>query len=179
MTDPAAIRLTLALPGLPALSVGLNRLRTDIADWTPFWTERFAPFFYRMVQQDFVLEGGASGSPWAPLSPRYAAWKAVHFPGKGILVRSGALKASLASGSAPGAIFATTPTTLELGTTVPYGIYHQLGGAHLPQRPPLRVTAEFMRQVGKQMQAFVQDAWTARRKDFIADVAQGIHARLG
>lgn len=176
MSDPAALRLTLGLPGLPALSVGLSRLRTDISDWTKFWTERFAPFFYRMVQQDFVLEGGASGASWAALSPAYAAWKAQHFGGRGILVRSGALKASVSGPDAAGAIFRPGPTALEIGTSVPYAMYHQIGGARLPQRPPLRVNAAFMSVVGKDLQKFVQDAWTERRKAFTADVAAGIRA---
>lgn len=174
MSDPAALRLTLAFPGLPELSVGLSRLRTDIADWTKFWTERFAPFFYRMVQQDFVLEGGASGASWAPLSPAYAAWKAEHFPGKGILVRSGALKASLAAADAPGAIFRTTPTSLELGTSARGALYHQLGGKHLPQRPPMRVSAAFMSTVGKDLQKFVQEAWQLRRQEFVAAAKAGM-----
>lgn len=178
MSDRAALRLTLALPGLPALSVGLSRLRTDISDWTTFWTERFAPFFYDQVQRDFVLEGGNSGASWAPLSPLYAAWKAKQFPGRGILVRSGALKASLASSGGPGAVFRTTPTALEIGTSVPYAMFHQQGTGSMPQRPPLRVNAAFMSVVGKDLQKFVQDAWAERRKDFVADVQAGIRTGL-
>lgn len=191
MADRAALRLTLALPGLPALSVGLSRLRTDISDWTTFWRERFAPFFYYTIQQDFVLEGGASGTSWAALSPAYAAWKRKQFPGKGILVRSGALKASLASKDAAGAIFRATPTDLEVGTSVPYARYHQYGtrerigflqlgtlGSGMPQRPPMRVNAAFMGVVGKDLQKFVQDAWKERRKDFAADVQSGLNSGL-
>lgn len=178
MADRAALRLTLALPGLPALSVGLSRLRTDISDWTTFWRERFAPFFYDQIQRDFVLEGGNSGASWAPLSPAYAAWKAQQFPGRGILVRSGALKASLASPDAAGAIFRTTPTALEVGTSVPYAMAHQIGTSRMPQRSPLRVNAAFMSVVGKDLQKFVQDAWTARRQAFVSDVKSGINEGL-
>lgn len=163
----SALDFTVALPGLPALTVGLSRLRTDIADWTPFWRDVFAPTFYRWVQQDFVLEGGGSGSSWAPLSPAYAAWKQQHYPGKGILVRSGALKASLSGPDADQAIFRPTPTSLEIGSTVPYGIYHQLGG-RLPQRPPLRVNEAFMRTMGKSLQVYVQQAWVKRRAEALA-----------
>lgn len=178
MPDRAALRLTLGLPGLPALSVGLSRLRTDISDWTKFWTERFAPFFYRMVQQDFVLEGGGSGASWAPLSPAYAAWKAQNFPGRGILVRSGALKASLAGPDAAGAIFRTTPTGLEIGTSISGALFQQLGTSRMPQRPPLRVNAAFMGVLGKEMQTFVQAAWVERRQAFVADVAAGVRSGI-
>lgn len=166
MTD--ALKFTIAMPGLPALSVALSRLRTDIADWTRFWTEEFAPYFYRNVQQDFVLEGGASGESWAPLSAQYAAWKAMHYPGTGILVRGGALKASLAGPDAPDAVFRPTATSLEIGTSVGYAQYHQFGTGRMPQRPPMRVNDAFMRVIGKSLQKFVQARWQERRAEMLA-----------
>lgn len=174
MADPAAIRFTLALPGLQALSVGLSRMRTDISDWTKFWRERFAPGFYRSVLEDFVLEGGHSGARWAPLSPAYAKWKASRFPGAGILVASGQLKASLSGPDAPLSVFRPGPTSLEIGTEVPYALAHQLGTRRMPQRPPLRMSAAFMTTVGKNLQAFVQDAWKERRQQFVSDVKSGL-----
>lgn len=191
MSD-AALWLTVALPGLQALSVGLSRLRADISDWTAFWRDRFGPSFYRQILEDFVLEGGSSGQRWAPLSSAYAAWKASRFPGAGILVRSGQLKASLLGPDAPHAIFRPGPTSLEVGTSVPYAIYHQTGAQWmkhnagrafgtnvvLPQRPPIRLTPAFMRVVGQNLQRFVQDAWTLRRQAFIADVKAGVSEGL-
>lgn len=174
MTDRAALRLTLSLPGLPSLSIGLSRLRTDIADWTDFWRTRFAPLFYVRTTQDFILEGGASGDRWAPLSPRYAAWKASRFPGAGILVRSGALKASLSGPTAPLAVFRPGPTSLDIGTGVGYARFHQLGTVRMPQRPPIRADAVFMRQLGKELQQHVQAVWALRRREFIDDVKTGI-----
>lgn len=181
-----ALELTVSLPGLQALTVALSRLRTDIADWRPFWEQRFAPFFYRQTLENFVLEGAGTGGRWAPLSPAYAVWKARHFPGTGILVRSGALKASLTSAQAPGAVFRAGPTSLEIGTSVPYAMAHQRGGARLRrrggaplrQRPPLRVDAAFMGVVGKSLQQYVHDAWTARRAAFVADIRQVLNERL-
>lgn len=173
MSDRAAVRLTIRLPGLAALSVGLSRLRTDISDWTAFWRDRFAPFFYYSIQQDFVLEGSGSGARWAPLSPAYAQWKAERFPNAGILVRSGALKTSLSGPTAPLAVFKPAATSLEIGTTAPGAIYHQLGTRFMPQRPPMRLTGAFMGVVGKDMQRWVQERWQERRADFAAEVARG------
>jgi phage gpG-like protein len=166
-----ALELTIALPGLQSLTVGLSRYRADIADWSTFWREKFAPFFYRWVLTDFVLEGGGSGATWAPLSPAYAAWKAKHYPGTGLLVRSGALKASLAGPEAPQAIFRPTTTSLTIGTSVPYGLPHQTGTSRMPQRPPLRVNAAFMQVVGKQLQLTIQEAWVKRRAEMGATPA--------
>lgn len=169
----APLRLTISLPGLPSLTTALSRYRTDIADWRPFWTQYFAPAFYQNVLQDFVLEGGGSGQSWAPLSTAYAIWKSRQFPGRGILVRSGVLKASLMGPDAPAAVFRATDTSLELGTSVPYGIYHQMGTSRMPQRPPLRLTPAFMETMGRSMQKFVQDAWVRRRAELIEPAAAG------
>ncbi len=166
MAGPALV-MTVSLPGLPSYSVGLSRLRAAIADWRPFWTDTFAPFFYREVLTDFVLEGGNSGDRWAPLASGYAKWKSAHYPGAGMLVRSGALKAALTSSTAEHAIFRATSDSLEIGTDLPYAMYHQRGTRRMPQRPPLRVNEAFMRVVGRSMQQYVQQAW----KRYVADGA--------
>lgn len=163
LTDRSA--LTFAMPGIANLQIGLSRLRTDIADWRPFWEAKFAPFFYRQNLENFVLEGAATGGRWAPLSTAYAQWKARHFPNAGILVRSGALKASLLSQAAPGAIFRSMPQALEVGTSTPYGVFHQSGTRRMPARPPLRVDEPFMVVVAKQLQRYIQETWKARQAE--------------
>lgn len=64
------------------------------------------------------------GDRWPQLSPRYAAWKAIHFPGKPILVRTGNLRRSMTEEGAPGNINIIGKTGAVFGTSVPYGIYH-------------------------------------------------------
>ena len=169
-------QLRLQMPGLDAQSTAIRNFAGAVTDWGPFWTDRFGPAFYEATQANFETAGAASGAPWAPLSPTYAAWKAKRFPGAPILVRSGALRQSLAGPRASGySIFRPTSTSLEIGSAVPYGIYHQMG-AHwtrmtshnerigmaivLPQRPPLRVSKAFMVTVGKLMQQHL--AWVRR-----------------
>lgn len=176
-----ALELTVAIPGLQPLTVALSRLRTDIADWRPFWEQRFAPFFYRQTLENFVLEGAGTGGRWAPLSPAYALWKARRFPGTGILVRSGALKASLTQPKAEGAVFRAGPTSLEIGTSIPYAMAHQnpKPGSRLPQRPPLRVDDAFMRVVGKSLQQYVQEAWVRRRGEMGAAFAGNLFGIAG
>lgn len=66
---------------------------------------------------------------WAPLSDNpegkgYATWKARHYPGKPILVRTGALKKSMITKGAEGNITAIGKTQAIFGTSIPYGIYH-------------------------------------------------------
>lgn len=171
LTDRSALSLQVSLPGLAPYVVGLNRYRAAIADWVPFWRDRFAPAFYQQTLENFVSEGGASGARWAPLSRAYAAWKAQRFPGNGILVRSGALKASLLGPGAPYSVFRPTSTSLDIGSSVPWGMFHQLGTRAMPQRPPLRLTPAFMSVMGKAMQRHVQAAWADARRGFVSVVA--------
>lgn len=174
--------IAITLPGLDPLVRGLSRMRVDIDDWRPFWTKYFAPFFYRMVQQDFLLEGGGSGASWAPLSPAYQQWKSARGFGNRILVRSGALKASLSGPAAAGAIFHANADSLEVGTSVPYALFHQLGtarrgaasgmrafrgyaygaGRGMPARPPMRLSPAFMDVLAKSMQQYIQGIWNTQ-----------------
>lgn len=153
---------SITMPGLPALQVGLDRLRHDITDWTSFWTDSFAPLFYREMVDQFVSEGALTGDRWAPLSPAYEIWKRKHFPGAGILMRSGQLKDSLMGSDAPGAIFRATSDSLEIGTSVGHGRYHQLGTRRLPQRPPLRVDQAFVTNIGRSLNKYVEKTWQSR-----------------
>lgn len=61
---------------------------------------------------------------WASLSEKYAAWKAVHYPGQPILVRTGALRQSMTTKGAEGNITAISKTSAIFGTSIRYGIYH-------------------------------------------------------
>jgi len=162
---PGALDLTIALPGVPSMRVALSRLRADIADWTPFWRDSFSPAFYRHVAETFAAEGGNTGFQWSALTPAYAKWKAARFPGNRVLVLHGTLQGSLIGPSAPQAIFRPTQTSLEIGTTVPYGILHQLGTRRMVARPPLRMTSAFMAALGKDLQRYVQTIWSQRRAE--------------
>lgn len=79
----------------------------------------------------------AAGLRWPPLSPRYAARKAIEFPGAPILVRTGTLRRSMTIQGASGNIAAISKTSAVFGTSVPYGIYHDSDAprkSNLPRR---------------------------------------------
>lgn len=161
-TGAPAFTFRFALPGQDLTAVGLSRLREDIGDWQPFWKSTFLPFFYRSELEHFVTEGGSTGPRFAPLSLSYALWKRRHAPGRGILQRWGALKASLTSESAPDAIVRMTTSTLDVGTGVSYARYHQFGTRRMPARPPMRVSPAFMAVVGAEMNRYVETIRKAR-----------------
>lgn len=88
-------------------------------------------------ERQFSSQGGYGSGGWSPLSPRYAAWKAKHYPGKPILQRTGELKASLTS--RPFGIDEVDLKTAVFGTGLPYSAYHQHGTDRMPMRKPLEV----------------------------------------
>ncbi|MCX7844361.1 MAG: phage virion morphogenesis protein [Candidatus Bipolaricaulota bacterium] len=103
-------------------------------DLRPVWA-CIARDFHEVETRQFATEGGL-GRPWPPLSPAYAAWKAKHYPGAPILVRTGRLRASLV-GSTRDTVEVMEPHMLRIGTRVPYALYHQTGTSRMPPRPPI------------------------------------------
>lgn len=117
---------------------------------TPVW-EALADRFLDDERRQFESEGGFGSGRWSPLSPRYAAWKAKHYPGRGILVRTGEGRASLTSGPQVRAI---TPTTMVIGSAVDHLRYHQRGDG-VPRRRPVELPASERAIWAKAVQRFV------------------------
>lgn len=147
------------------ISAALAKLKqfTGItADLTSFWTDVFAPRFLADIQENFDTQGGLVGG-WAPLSPGYAAWKAQRYGAHlGILELSLRLRGSLqwlGSDIGPEGIFRATPTSLEIGTSVPYGTFHQEGEG-VPQREFL-----FLRDDPDYYGDMWQEWFTERRRE--------------
>lgn len=113
----------------------------------------FADQLVRWNRENFESEGAAVGHRWSPLSPAYAEWKAVHFPGRPILVRTGRLKKSLTA--RPMGIEHITSEYVELGTDVPYAQYHQRGSRRLPQRKPVHLNEQMKRDLMKLLQRYL------------------------
>ncbi|NUQ01235.1 MAG: phage virion morphogenesis protein [Armatimonadetes bacterium] len=128
----SSIQFTVDIAGERQLSRTLHGLLGRVADWRPVfeaiaedWSESRAATF----GQEGAFEGGRK---WAPLSERYARWKARHFPGMPILQRTGALQRAT-----------TQPVTelsaqqLVLTIDNDYAVYHQSPAPRqvLPRRP--------------------------------------------
>lgn len=125
-----------------------------IADWREFWVTVFIPRYLEKVQQNFQTQGELSGrrAGWPDLSPRYAAWKSRHFPGRLILERTRRLRTSLGLSGVGGSdsVLQVRPTSLRLGTRVPYARYHTF------ERP-------FMVPIVQREWRPIIDAWVASR----------------
>lgn len=110
-----------------------------VQDLSPAF-ERILPLLQQYTESYLAAEGAHEGNPrFAPLSPRYARYKAKRYPNAPILTRSGRMRQSLA-GITTDSIADITPDTLTYGTRVPYALYHQTGTRKMPKRPPLKLS---------------------------------------
>ncbi len=150
------LTLTFSVPGAERVKVGLDRFHEGLRDFRPFWRDYAFPLLAERTQRNFETQGGFVGG-WPPLSASYAAWKAKHYPGKPILRREDTLMNSLTWSGAPGpgGIATADESRAEWGTTVPYGIFHQRGGGHLPKRQVLAIPES--ETWGRLLQRFLVD----------------------
>lgn len=115
----------------------LRWITAQLLDLRPFWPN-VVTLAIDWWRQQFETEGRFAGPGWAPLSPAYAAWKAVHYPGRGILVAERDLRQAASRPDRE-----STPTSLTL--TIPWARlkgedvelrWHQEGTTQgMPPRP--------------------------------------------
>ena len=145
-----AVELRFAVFGDDQVVRTIDRVEEAAADMRPVW-EVLADRFVHLERRQFATEGTYSGG-WAPLSPRYAAWKARAYPGKTILRRTDELWRSLTEGPEVRII---EPAFMVLGSAVDYGAYHQKGGPNLPQRRPVELSENERREWVRIMQRYI------------------------
>lgn len=121
----------------------LARFSENVQDATPVW-DQIADDFAKGEARQFASAGAYASGGWAPLSPRYAAWKARTHPGQPLMVLSGNLRDSLTR--RPFGIEAIEPQSMTIGSDVDYGAYHQHGDPPLPQRRVVELTESRRRQ---------------------------------
>lgn len=146
------ILLTFDFYGDTQLERTLDRFANNVEDATPAW-DAIADRLVHVERRQFASEGKSSSGGWAPLSPKYAAWKAQHYPGQPILQREGHLVRSLTR--RPLGIERIEPQEAWLGSAVTYGAYHQRGAGNLPRRRPIELTEDERRTWVKILQRFI------------------------
>ena len=136
---------------------GIARFADGVADYRPIWSV-IEDDFYAEVKAQFQTEGEEGGDKWPELSPEYAGWKEIHYPGQPMLQRSGDLYRSLTTSTDPNAVVKEERKTLTLGSRVPYGIFHQSPdprGSNLPRRPVIQLTEAFKRTTMHHIQTYL------------------------
>jgi phage gpG-like protein len=143
------IRLTFSVLGDKQVDFAIQRFTEGVSDLTPAW-EDIRDYFWQVEGELFDSEGSSGESGlWQPLSPQYAAWKAIHY-GTPILERTGALRESLTGGD--GSQVQISPMRLGIGSTVFYGIFHQMGTSKMPQRKAIDLTYENQQEIARAVQ---------------------------
>lgn len=93
------------------------------------------------VGQQFMTEGAHGlGGRWQPLSPEYERWKEENFPGRPLLVRTGAMRRTVLD---PGSLTVTARRLVyePRGEHDDLAYYHQVGAGALPDMPPRKLVA--------------------------------------
>lgn len=146
------VRLSFSFYGDQQVDRTLERFSDAVEDARPAW-DAMADRFAAAERRQFATEGRAASGGWAPLSPRYAAWKARRYPGKTILRRSDDLWRSLTQ--RPLGVEVIEPRFAMFGSAVPYGAYHQHGSGRLPRRRPVEFTEAERREWVKILQRWI------------------------
>jgi len=131
------LNLSFDFYGDSQLNRTLARVTEDVSDLTDAW-EEMADSLLAAEQKQFSSEGSYASGGWSPLSPKYAAWKARHYPGQPILVATGALSASLTQ--RPFGVESIEPHSMAIGSDNEVGGYHQNGTDKMPQRRVVELT---------------------------------------
>lgn len=136
----------------------LGRMKSAATDFRPvFQWARLE--LARSYKENFDSSGLPVGG-WSPLKPQYAAWKAIHFPGAPIMVRTGSLLRSVST--LTGAGNRIHRTKAEFSTNIEYAKFHQYGTSKMAKRMVMFEPPLFARNLA------------AKAKDHIVDAANGI-----
>lgn len=146
-----------AQPGIPQFSRAFSRFGDAVEDFTEAF-EQIADDFYEGEEHMFS-SGGSGAGGWAPLAASTVARKG----SSEILVETGILEDSLTSRSGAFSRFDLRPKRLEMGTQVPYGIYHQTGTSRMPARPPVKLAEDQKSQWVQILHAHIVAAWRGEK----------------
>lgn len=146
------VNLLIEMDGDEQLNRTLTRFTDRINDARPAF-DKIADRIAAGERRQFASQGGYGSGGWAPLAPRYRAWKMRHYPGKPILQRTGALMESLTR--RPFGIERINPQSMTVGTGLPYSTFHQHGTSRMPRRRPLELPATERVTLAKVVQRFL------------------------
>lgn len=102
----------------------LDRFKAKLGDLKPFFAD-VGETLLNSTRNRFRTLTAPDGTPWAPLSPAYAARKPRHKNKP--LTLSGVLRGTL--------VKQATADSLRIGTPLIYGATHQFGRGNIPARP--------------------------------------------
>lgn len=132
------LNVQITISGDKKITEKLKKMGASFDDWSETLHSVGDYLMDVYSRQAFDTEGGILGIRWQNLSPIYELWKAKHYPGRGILERTGALK--------KGFTMNVQPKRLELQNLVKYAYYHQKGKG-VPQRQIIGVDSSIKTKI--------------------------------
>lgn len=133
------------------LDPSASRLKFGIEKWADLMVD-FEDVFRRVVElfriherKHFDSEGTYTGPRHRALSTAYEEWKEDNFPGRPIMVLTGALRGAIVEGG-PGSLLNIGSRLLEVGVddeAIPYARAHAFGEPPMPQREIVRFDPDF------------------------------------
>ncbi|HWQ32545.1 MAG TPA: phage virion morphogenesis protein [Blastocatellia bacterium] len=126
------MRITLTVENVAQFDRTFTRFTENLTDLRQIWPGVITEL-RQIVREQYAGQGiGPSGS-WPRLARSTEAYKAKHFPGRQILVRTGRAYLSLTSNTAD-SIVEAGPDTLSFGTRRQGQRFHQTGTRKMPRR---------------------------------------------
>ncbi len=169
--------LTLTVDGVPLVARVLGVAAKSVRNLQPVWEDIYDDFRSRETAV-FEAQGSVQGhEAWTALNANYLKWKQAHGFDSRILIKTGAMMRSLTTKGAPGSVFNSRPLGVEMGTSVPYAIYHQSDRPRkknkdekdrLPRRTMIRVTDAQRRHWVRLIQAFLIASGQFERENLTA-----------
>ena len=121
------------------LRAAFERAGDNVAKPMRFIAPELTKLLERTLKKRFAAQGagGPVSGRWAELTPKYKKWKQAHYPGRKILVLTGAMRDALTNSASPGAFRDSTPDVFGFGTRrIEYASFHQGGTSKMSPRPP-------------------------------------------
>lgn len=131
---------TFTVAGDKQLVRSLSRFGEDVKDLRPAF-RLIAASFREIERKQFESQGTYGAGGWVSLSPSYAEWKELNYPGRQILQLTGALMASLV-GKTSDSIEEIEKLVMAIGSKLNYALFHQTGTGRMPARPVIKLTEE-------------------------------------
>jgi hypothetical protein len=121
---------------------------------TPLWNAIYRDLLL-IEKVQFLTEGEHGSGGWPELAQSTLNAKVSRRQQPWILRASQSLFRSLTRSGAPGNIREVAPTWMRFGSDIPYGIHHQTGTSHMPQRKPIELTETERRMIVKSVQLYI------------------------
>lgn len=131
--------LTINVLGVNELNARLGRLGRATSDLSLPMKDIGSYLTGFFSGQVFASRGRIIGEPWAPLNPRYAAYKARRYPGRPPLIRTGLMNRSFKADSGR--------SSVRITNTAPYFRYVQQGTGRMPARITMKLDAARQQQI--------------------------------